>query len=306
MSNSFKDFKKNRTKNAEAVKSAMTESDSKDERFWKATVDKAGNGFAVIRFLPAPEGETMPFVHLWNHGFKGPSGKWYIENSLSSLGKNIADPVSEANSALWNQNKDENCPDKKVARERKRNLNYYANILVVKDPACPDNEGKVFLYRFGKKIYEKVQAKLKPEYEGESSVTVYDFWEGANFKLKIKQKGGFWNYDDSEFEPVSALMDGDDEKLEALWKTEHSLEAITAPENFKTYAELKKRFIETVGLDDKAVRLMGWADAGEAAPAKSEKTAQAKAIPTAEEDDIPFDVDDEDMDYFSKAAGESA
>lgn len=312
---SFADFKKNRNKNVQEVINSLNQDDSEgksgDDRFWKPQVDKAGNGFAVIRFLPPSEGESKPFVHLFDHGFEGPNGKWYIEKSLTTHGRGHADPVSEANSALWNQNKDNECPDKQIARNRKRRLNYYANIMVIRDPANPENEGKVFLYRFGVKVYEKINAKLKPEYEGEKPLIVYDMWDGADFKLKIKKKGGFWNYDDSEFDAPSPLLGGDDEKLEAVWKSQHSLADLVSDDKFKSYDELKKRLIEVLGPDEKAFKLLGWTqgqiDTPEAASAPEPEATPEPAIPSAEslaEDDTPpFDTDD-DMDYFSKMAQE--
>ena len=211
-----------------------------DERLWKPEVDKAGNGYAVIRFLPAPDKEDLPWAKLYSHAFQGPGG-WYIENSLTTVGSK--DPVSEYNTELWNSGTDAN---KQIARNQKRKLSYYSNIYVVKDPANPDNEGKVFLYKFGKKIFDKIMAAMQPEFEDESPINPFDFWQGANFKVKIKKVAGYWNYDSSEFASVSPLLD-DDKALEDIWKKEYSLAEITDASQFKTYDELKKRFDYVLG-----------------------------------------------------------
>ena len=206
-----------------------------DDREWKPTVDKAGNGYAVIRFLPAPQGEDMPWVRIWNPGFQGPTGKWYIENSLTTLNKQ--DPVSELNSELWNSGVEAN---KEIARKQKRRLNYYANIMVVEDKANPDSEGNVYLYKFGKKIFDKIKDVMQPQFEDEQPVNPFDFWEGANFKLKIRQVEGFRNYDKSEFDNPSAISD-DDAKIEEAWAKQHSLQEKVSPGEFKTYEELKSK-----------------------------------------------------------------
>ena len=207
----------------------------KDERLWKPELDKSGNGYAVIRFLPAVDGENMPWAKLWNHAFQGPTGQWYIENSLTTLGNN--DPVSEMNSAYWNSGVES---DKEIARRQKRKLQYYSNIYVVSDSRHPEHEGKVFLFRFGKKIFDKCMEAMQPAFEDETPVNPFDFWKGANFKLKIRKVDGYWNYDKSEFAAPTALFD-DDDKLEKLWETEYSLKDFTAPTNFKSYDELKTR-----------------------------------------------------------------
>jgi hypothetical protein len=206
-----------------------------DERFWKPELDKAGNGYAVIRFLPAPEGEDLPWAQVWSHAFQGPGG-WYIENSLTTLGKK--DPVSDYNRVLWNSGSDS---DKEIARKQKRKLSYYTNIYVVQDSANPQNEGKVFLYKFGKKIYDKITEAMKPAFEDETPVNPFDFWTGADFKLKIRKVEGYWNYDKSEFAASSVLGGFSDDKLEAIWKKEYSLVDFTDAKNFKTYEELKER-----------------------------------------------------------------
>ena len=207
---------------------------SGDERTWKLDVDKSGNGYAVIRFLPAPEGEDLPFVKLYSHAFQGPGG-WYIENSLTTLGQK--DPVSEYNTQLWNNGTD---AGKETARKQKRKLTYMSNIYVVKDPANPENEGKVFLFKYGKKIFDKLSEAMNPHFEDEKAVNPFDFWEGANFKLKIRKVDGYWNYDKSEFEPVSRLKPTDEE-IDKIWKSQYALKAFVDPSNFKSYDELKEK-----------------------------------------------------------------
>ena len=211
-----------------------------DERLWKPELDKTGNGYAVIRFLPSPDGEDIPWAKLYSHAFQGPGG-WYIENSLTTNGGK--DPVSDYNRELWNSG---NESDKDTVRKQKRKLSYYSNIYVVKDQVNPQNEGKVFLFKYGKKIFDKVMEAMQPEFEDETPINPFDFWQGANFKLKIVKKDGYWNYDKSEFDAVSPLLD-DDDALEALWKKEYSLAAVTAPDQFKTYDVLEKRLKYVLG-----------------------------------------------------------
>ena len=213
---------------------------SGDDRVWKLEVDKSGNGYAVIRFLPAPNGEDLPFVKLYSHAFQGPGG-WYIENSLTTMGQK--DPVSEYNTQLWNNGTD---AGKETARKQKRKLTYYSNIYVVKDPANPQNEGKVMLYKYGKKIFDKLTAAMQPEFEDEEAIDPFDFWQGANFKLKAKNVAGYRNYDSSEFAAQSALLD-DDDAMEAIWKKQFSLSEIVAADQFKTYDELKTRLDSVLG-----------------------------------------------------------
>ena len=205
-----------------------------DDRLWKLEVDKGGNGYAVIRFLPAPDGEDLPFVKLYSHAFQGPGG-WYIENSLTTLGQK--DPVSEFNSQLWNNGTD---AGKDTARKQKRKLTYISNIYVVKDPTNPENEGKTFLYKYGKKIFDKLTAAMQPEFEDEEAIDPFDFWQGANFKLKAKNVAGYRNYDSSEFTKTEALLD-DDDALETVWKDQFSLEEFTKADQFKSYQDLEKR-----------------------------------------------------------------
>ncbi|AGH06692.1 single-stranded DNA binding protein [Synechococcus phage S-RIM2 R21_2007] len=215
---------------------------SADERFWKPELDKSGNGYAVIRFLPAPDGEEMPWAKVWSHAFKGPGGQWYIENSLTTLGKD--DPVGELNRELWNSGRDS---DKEIARAQKRKLSYYANIYVVQDPAHPENEGRVFLYKFGKKIFDKLVEAMQPAFADESPVDPFNFWKGADFKLKIRKVDGYWNYDKSEFAAPGTLGNFDDDKLESIWKEGHSLADFEDSKNFKSYEQLQARLNLVLG-----------------------------------------------------------
>ena len=250
---SFKDLKQNRMDNlknlTKQVEKLAEKPSYEDDRIWKPEKDNTGNGYAIIRFLPAPTGEDVPWVRLWTHGFKGPGG-WYIENSLttprSDAPSGSKDPVSVANTALWNSGVES---DKSIARERKRKLSYYSNILVIEDSMNAENEGKVFLFRYGKKIFEKIESKMNPEFKDETPINPFDFWSGADFKLKIRKVEGYANYDKSEFAESKPLFDGDDAKLEETWKTQHSLQGILAPENFKSYQELEARFNTVVAHD---------------------------------------------------------
>ena len=261
-----------------------------DERLWKPELDKSGTGSAVIRFLPAPDGEELPWVKLFKHAFQGPTGKWYIENSLTTISKN--DPVSEHNSALWNTGLE---TDKETARKQKRKLEYYSNIYVVSDSKHPENNGKVFLFRYGKKIFDKIMAAMQPEFEDETPINPFDFWEGANFKLKIRKVDGYWNYDKSEFDSVSALKDNDD-SLDSIWKTQYSLSEFTAPTNFKSYDELKNRLDDVLsGTVTPTATAMMDDDVVETPTFKSEPEPK---IPSVDEDD------DDTMYYFQKLANE--
>ena len=243
---SFSDLKKQSklgsltAKLVKEVEKMNNSTSSGDDRIWKLECDKSGNGYAVIRFLPAPNGEDLPFVKLYSHAFQGPGG-WYIENSLTTM--NQKDPVSELNSELWNNGTD---AGKEVARKQKRKLTYVSNIYVVKDPANPANEGKVFLYKFGKKIFDKLTAAMQPEFEDETPIDPFDFWQGANFKLKAKNVAGYRNYDSSEFATQGALLD-DDDAMEAIWKKQYSLAELVAADQFKSYDELKKRLDYVLG-----------------------------------------------------------
>ena len=214
----------------------------KDDRYWRPELDKSGNGYAVIRFLPAVKGEELPWAKVWNHAFQGPTGQWYIENSLTTIGQK--DPVSEMNTSYWNSGVES---DKEIARRQKRKLQYFSNIYVVEDPKHPENEGKVFLFRFGKKIFDKIMETMQPDpaFEDEVAINPFDFWKGANFKLKIRKVDGFWNYDKSEFDKKPSALFDEDDALEEVWKKQYSLKDYTAPTNFKSYDELKTR-LDTV------------------------------------------------------------
>jgi hypothetical protein len=248
---SFQTLKQNREAAiSKLVAASSSEGEKKsygDDRMWKPSVDKAGNGYAVIRFLPAGEGEELPWVRYWDHGFKGSTGRWYIEKSLTSIGQQ--DPVSELNSQLWNSGRDE---DKEIARQRKRRLHHVSNILVVSDSANPENEGKVFLYEYGKKIMDKIMDVMQPQFQDETPVNPFDFWGGANFKLKIRQVEGYRNYDKSEFDAPSALFDGDETRLEEIYNKLYKLSEFTDAESYKSYVELKKKLYEVIGEADVA------------------------------------------------------
>ena len=270
-----------------------------DERIWKPVMDKTGNGFAIIRFLPAPKDEELPWVKLWNHAFQGPTGQWYIENSLTTISQN--DPVSELNTKFWNSGVGS---DKEIARKQKRKLQYYSNIYVVKDSANPQNEGKVFLYRYGKKIFDKVMETMQPAFEDETPVNPFDFWEGANFKLKLRKVDGYWNYDKSEFETISALAD-DDEKLEEIWGKQYSLSEFTAPTNFKSYDELQIRLntvlsgTTKVGNVTDLQRSNAFDDSPSTTTVVDTKEEPAPTVSMSNTED-----DDDTMSYFEKLAEE--
>ena len=299
MSN-FDSLKRNRssleklTKAIEATtQSTSTESGSReDPRLWQPTVDKAGNGMAIIRFLPAPsvDGEdALPWVRVFSHGFQGPGG-WYIENSLTTL--NQKDPVSEYNSTLWNSGIEAN---KEIARKQKRRLNYIANVYVVSDPSNPENEGQIRIYKFGKKIFDKITEAMNPEFADETPVNPFDMWEGANFKLKIRNVEGYRNYDKSEFADKSALLDGDDAKLETLWKQEHSLKEFLDPKHFKPYDLLKTRLDKVLGFE------------GEVAPRTKAEDVVVENFNDSALNEIDTKIasgGDDDLDYFKSLAGQ--
>jgi hypothetical protein len=287
---SFANLKRNRSsldKLTKAIESTTqsSEAGSKDDnRFWKPTVDKAGNGMAVLRFLPAPAvdgDDALPWVRVFHHGFQGPGG-WLIDNCLTTLNEKC--PVCEHNSTLWNSGIEAN---KDIARKQKRKLSYIANVLIVSDPSNPENEGQIKLFKFGKKIFDKITEAMNPEFADETPVNPFDMWEGANFKLKIRKVEGYQNYDKSEFADKSALFDGDDEKLEELWKSEFSLKEFTEKKQFKSYEQLKGRLDKALGLESVQPR-----------------SKAADTTPTIDEE-VNFDsagVDDEDLDYFKSLA----
>ena len=244
---SFATLKKNRQSELEKLTSELSKLNAPINReqddYWKPEVDKSGNGMAIIRFLPAPEGEDVPFVRIWDHGFQGPGG-WFIEKSLPTVNQKC--PVSEYNSMLWNNGTE---ADKTFVRQKtKRRLSYISNIYVVKDPANPENEGQVFLYKYGKRIFDKVNDMMSPEFDDEEPVNPFDLWEGTNFRLKIRKVEGYRNYDKSEFDSPSALSE-DDEELEAIYNKEKSLQELVSPDNFKSYDELKAKLYRVLALD---------------------------------------------------------
>ena len=277
----------------DAAKGESTPQEKKsyvDERLWKPELDKSGNGYAVIRFLPACQNEDLPWAKVWNHAFQGPTGQWYIENSLTTL--NQKDPVSEHNTKLWNTGLES---DKEIARKQKRKLQYFSNIYVVSDTKHPENEGKVFLFRYGKKIFDKITAAMSPEFEDEKAINPFDFWEGANFKLKIRKVDGFWNYDKSEFEDTSKLFDEDSE-ADKVWKSQYSLAEFTAPTNFKSYDELKTR-LEAV--------LSGTVTVGNVADKIDDEPVAAPKVDTKPETtkvSTPVVEEDDTLAYFEKLA----
>ena len=260
-----------------------------DERLWKPELDKSGNGYSVIRFLPSPEGEDLPWAKVWNHAFQGPTGQWYIENSLTTIGQK--DPVSEYNSKLWNSGVES---DKEIARKQKRKLQYFSNILVVSDPKHPENEGRVFLFRYGKKIFDKMMEAMQPAFEDESPINPFDFWEGADFKLKIRKVDGFWNYDKSEFAAASPIAD-DESKIETIWKSQYSLAEKLDASNFKSYDELSTRFHAVISGTTKVGNVSEeMSDEPIATPVIDTKPVESPVTSKEEEDDT--------MDYFSKLA----
>ena len=281
-------------KEVEKIAMPVSEGIQKDERFWQPEVDKSGNGYAVIRFLPPPKGEDLPWVRIWNHAFQGPTGKWYIENSLTTLSKQ--DPVSELNSELWNSGTEDN---KNIARKQKRKLVYTSNIYIVKDPAHPENEGKVFLYKFGKKIFDKVKDAMQPTYEDEEPVNPFDFWKGANFKLKIRNVEGYRNYDKSEFDTAAPLLDDDDE-LEAIWSKEYSLQEFLDPKNFKSYDDLKAKLEQVLSTAGTSLARVDQVDLDEG---DESAIKQVLAKPNKK---VEVDLDDEDesLSYFAKLAND--
>ena len=293
MSASFASLKKSRKTSLDSLVKAAEKLTARtdngpDQRLWKPEVDKSGNGYAVFRFLPAPKNEDVPWVKIYDHGFQGPGG-WYIENSRTSLGSGEKDPVSEHNSMLWNSGVESN---KEIARKQKRRLKYFSNILMVKDPANPSNEGKVFLYQYGAKIFEKLQNAMQPEFEDETPVNPFDLWEGANFKLKIRNVGGFRNYDMSEFES-SSPVEGDDDKLEEIWNSQYSLVEFLDPKNFKNYEVLQARLNHVLGKPNLQV-------VDNEAPAPVMKTAESKdEVPWSSNDE---EDDDESLSFFKKLA----
>ena len=304
---SFADLKKNRAaginkllSQAQKASEGGEKKNYNDDRLWAPSVDKAGNGFAVIRFLPAPQGEEVPWVRYWDHGFKGPTGRWYIESSLTSIGQK--DPVSDLNTKLWNSGREE---DKDLVRQRKRRLHYVSNILIISDPANPANEGKVFLFKFGKKIFDKILDVMQPAFQDEKPVNPFDLWEGADFKLKIRNGEGDRNYDKSEFASPAPLFGGDDSKLEAVYKQLHKLSEFTDPKNYKSYAELERKLKEVLGESGQVLTTAESVDLDEKREAPAPKAAAAAAprvaaAPSVDDDEAENDT----LSYFAKLAKE--
>jgi len=288
----------NLMKEVEKLGNPQGNSDSRDdERVWSPEVDKAGNGYAVIRFLPAPRGEELPWVRVWSHGFQGPTGKWYIENSLTTIGK--PDPVSELNNELWNSGSEAN---KEIARKQKRRLNYVCNVLVLEDPAHPENVGKVKLFKFGKKIFDKIKDVMQPQFQDEKPVNPFDFWAGADFKLKIRKVEGYRNYDKSEFGTVRPLHE-DDAKIEAVWNQQHSLQDFLDARHFKSYEELKRKLDTVLSGVPAAVRHAEEVDLE--VPAQPRASAPARTAQTQSKPAAPaYDDDDDTLSYFANLAAD--
>ena len=262
-----------------------------DERFWRVERDKAGNGSAIIRFLPAPAvdgDDALPWVRIFNHGFKGPTGRWYIENSLTTLGQGHKDPVSEYNSELWNSTSDDNSWQRKQARDQKRRLSYTSNILVVSDTKHPENEGKVFLFKYGKKIFDKITTLMNPEFEGDKPVNPFDLWKGANFKLRIRTVESYPNYDMSVFDAPTPV--GTDSEMEVIWNKEHSLTEFLDKKNFKSYDELKEKLNLVLDLNN-TTKVQAFTK-----PASTKTKSMEDNTPSSEADD------DEDLQAFKRLA----
>ncbi len=275
-----------------------------DDRFWSPVVDKAGNGYSVIRFLPKPPNEDLPFVRFYDHGFKGPSGLWYIENSLTTLGQ--PDPCAEYNSKLWNSVNDDNAPERKQVRTQKRRLHFVSNIFVIKDPVNPDTEGKVYLYKFGKKIFNKISERLEPEFADEEAFNPFDLWEGANFRLKIKNVEGYRNYDSSSFDKPEPLFD-DDERLEKIWNEEYSLKEFASSSFFKTYDELKDRLAKVLSENLSTSKILKDEDLSwdEEKTLESPKGGEksSRSIPLFNKNIDGDEEGDVDMKYFQSLVG---
>lgn len=281
---SFKDLKKNSSdfsKLQSELEKQNKSNDYKDDRMWRPILDAASNGYAVIRFLPAVQGEDIPWVKTYQHAFRGKGG-WFINNCPTTLGQKC--PVCEGNNELWNSGTES---DKNIARDRKRKLTYTSNILIVEDPASPQNKGKVFLFKYGKKIFDKIQEQMNPEFADESTVNPFDFWKGANFKLKVRKVEGYVNYDKSEFSAASAVFDGDDAKIEALWNSQYPLKPFVDPKEFKSYAELKVKLVDALGGDLRS-------EAGEEdtfeSDTKARQTTSRRSAPKQESEDVDVDT----------------
>lgn len=280
---------------AEKVGGGATQQSFEDNRMWKPEVDKAGNGFAVLRFLPAPEGDDYPWARYWDHGFQGPGG-WYIERSLTSIGG--TDPVSELNSKLWNSGLES---DKDIARKQKRRLHHVSNVMIISDPAHPENEGKVFLFQYGKKIYDKMMDVMQPQFQDESPINPFDLWTGANFKLKIRNVEGYRNYDKSEFDKASPVANGDEAELEKIYAKCYSLKEFTDPSTYKSYDELKAKLARVLG--GSAPRTT--AEGIELDEVRSSPKVGATLAAVSASAAVQSDGDDDTLSYFSKLANEA-
>ena len=293
MSQSFAELKRSTTTSLDALlkeTNKLTSNENNkggaDARFWQPEVDKSGAGQAIIRFLPAPKGEDIPWVRIFNHGFQGPGG-WYIENSLTTLNKK--DPVSEYNSMLWNRGDD---AGKEQARKQKRRLLYISNVYIIQDKAHPENEGQVRLFRYGKKIFDKLNEAMNPEFEDEKPLNPFDLWEGASFILKIRNVDGYRNYDKSVFGEAGPLL-ADDSKLEGIWNSEYKLQEFSDPSKFKTYDELKEKL-------DKVLALSGGSQPSSTAETTQLDTAPAPSV--GKVDKPKSSESDTDLDFFQKLA----
>lgn len=311
---SFADLKKNRNKKLADLTEKLNQSTAKGysdpdaDKYWMLKRDAAGNGSAIIRFLDAPDGEEVPFVKLWSHGFKGPTGQWYIENSLTTLGQD--DPVSAFNTKLWNASTDDKGLEREQARAQKRKTHFISNILVIKDSATPENEGKVFLFKYGKKVFDKIKDVMNPSFEDEEPINPFDLFEGVNFKFRMRQVEGYANYDKSEFETTKTPIADSDKEIEAIWKQCHSLQAVIAPDKFKSYEELEAKLHRVLGITEVSEKR-------KAAPATIEddededlnvsKTMKEKTPPTVKEETktevvSSDDEDEDDLEFFRKLA----
>ena len=291
---SFQDLKEKAMKLDSLVGAAEKDGGKKDkssfvdERMWKPTRDKSGNGYAIIRFLPQVEGDDLPWAKYWDHFFQGPTGQWYVEKSLTTIGKD--DPVSEMNSKLWNSGVES---DKQIARDRKRGLHYVSNVYVISDPANPENDGKVFLFKYGKKIFDKVMDAMQPQFQDETPMNPFDLWKGGNFKLKIAKVDGYVNYDRSSFDSPSPLAE--DDKLEDIYNSEFSLKEFTDASTYKSYDELKLKLTRVLG--EEGVMTTS------AEAMELEDSVEVRSEP-AVVNDTPPPVSDT-MSYFEKLAAEA-
>ena len=284
---------------AEQVNKLTSKTNYKDDRYWSCATDKAKNGYAVIRFLPTPEvdgDDADPWARMFTHGFKGPSGQWYIENCLSTIG--LPDPCSDYNTVLWNSSENDKGPERTQARDQKRQLNYHSNIYVVSDPANPENEGKVFLFRYGSRIFDKLKNAMFPPFPDMEPFNPFDLWVGANFKLRIRQVDGNANYDLSEFDKPSPLLD-DDGKLEEIYKKEYSLKDLVTPDKFKSYEQLQARLNLVLGINGAAASPKKAKQEDDDAPWEDKKPEPSFKSKPAPNFAAASDDDDDDLAFFN-------